>query len=192
VIIELEPVFHVGRTRYRVLYGAQGAGKAGGTGEEIATLELNRRITFVDGQEYALIRRGGVFSTDRDLWPGTEATPGQQPLATYLRERIGLLRWRDVLVVGTTPERRYMLRRRKRYGRPANVDVIPVTEAESRQSEEPVVLRAEKVGSWNARLQAHLLDPSALALPVAIFVLNVLAAQEQAAAAAAASSSGVF
>lgn len=186
-LIKLEPKRHFGRPHYRVLRLALGAAGAASSGEEIATLELNQRIIFADGQVYAIVRRGNVFSTDRELWRGPAAMPGEQPLAVSLRERIGFLRWRNVLVVGTAPETRYLLRRRYRAGSPANVDVVPLAEGASPQSEGLVVLRGEKVGSWRSRLQAQLLDPSALSLPVAIFVLNVLAVQEQDAAAAAAS-----
>jgi hypothetical protein len=186
-LIKLEPKRHFGRAHYRVLRIPLGAPADASAGDEIAILELNQRIVFADGQVFAIVRRGSAFSTDRELWRGSAAMPGEQPLAVSLRERIGFLRWRDVLVVGAARETRYLLRRRSRAGSPANADVIPLAEGGGPQSEGPVVLRGEKVGFWRSRLQAQLLDPSALSLPVAIFVLNVLAVQEQAATAAAAS-----
>jgi hypothetical protein len=190
-LIRLEPKAHFGRPHYRVLRIVSGSTGDASAGEEIATLELNQRIVFPGGQVFAIVRRGNVFSTDRELWRGPAAMPGERPLAVSLRERIGFLRWRNVLVVGTAPESRYLLRRRYRAGSPANVDVVPLAEAGRPQGEGPVVLRGEKVGSWRLRLQAHVLDPSPLSLPVAIFVLNVLAVQEQAAAAAASSAGSV-
>jgi hypothetical protein len=185
-LIKLEPIARLGRSRYRVLRGSLGPAGAASVGDEIAILALNRSITFSDGQVYAIARRGGFLSPDRELWRGPEPIPGDQPLAVSLRERIGFLRWRNVLEIGSAPPVRYVLRRRYRAGSPANVDVIPLAEVHGPQSEGPIVLRAEKVGSWRSRLQAQLLDPTALSLPVAIFVLNVLAVLEQAAAAAAA------
>lgn len=186
--ITLEPISRLGRAHFQVLYSAPGSGAEASAATEIATLDLNRQLTFADGQTYAIVRRGRVFSTDRELWRGAEPSPVERPLATSLRERVGFLRWRNVVIVGPEPETRYLLRRRKRYGSPANVDVVPLGPEPRSQSEGPIVLRVERVRGWRLRLQAQLLDPAALSLPVAIFVMNVLVVQEQAAAAAAASS----
>lgn len=113
--------------------------------------------------------------------------PAQEPLAICHRERTGLLTHRRVLIVAGDAagerERRFLLRRRHWFGSPANVDVVPLMDDAS--APEPVVLRAEKSGTWRQRLQASWLSPKELSLPVVLFVLNVLADLDRRAAIAA-------
>lgn len=182
--------FGAGHAQYRVLATSLGR-PASSAGDEVATLELNRRICFPDGHVHRIARRGGPFSPNRELWPHHSPTPGEPPIAVYLHERTGLLRWRNVLVVGAAPERRYLLRRRGWLGSPANVDVVPLAAGMPR-SGAPVLLHAEKSGTWRRRLQAQWLAPGELSLPVVLFVLNMLADWDQrAAAAASAGAAGV-
>jgi hypothetical protein len=117
----------------------------------------------------------------------SEPHPCDAPLAEYLRERVGLLRWRAILRVGADPASTYLLRRRSGWGAPANVDVVPLPpEGVDPQSAGPVLLRVERTGHRNRGLDALLFDPSALRLPIVLFVLNLLAVQERAAAASSA------
>jgi hypothetical protein len=182
--------FGAGPAQYRVLATAPGR-PASSAGDEVATIELNRRICFPDGHVHRIARRGGPFSPNRELWRGPGPTLSEPPIAVYLRERAGFLRWQSVLIVGAAPERRYLLRRRGWLGSPANVDIVPLGAGTPRSSA-PVLLHAEKSGSWRRRLQAQWLAPSELPLPVALFVLNMLADWDQrAAAAASAGAAGV-
>lgn len=180
---------------------------------ELATIELNRRICFPDGRIHPIAHHGGLLSTDRELRrcngtptsatgfepasaPGDASAPSvhhdasqpaQAPLAICHRERTGLLTHRRVLIVAGDAagdrERRFLLRRRHWFGSPANVDVVPLMDDASES--EPVVLRAEKSGTWRQRLQANWLSPKELSLPVVLFVLNVLADLDRRAAIAA-------
>ncbi len=190
-LLTLARHFAVGQTHYRVLATPSSVAASAAAANELAILELNHRIYLPDGQVHTIARRGGPFSPNRVLWRGLSPTPGDLPVAVYVRERAGLLRWRDVLVVGATPERRYLLRRRSWLGSPANVDVVPL-DAHAPAPGGPVVLHAEKSGTWRRRLQAQWLAPGDLPLPVALFVLNVLAdLDRRAAAAASAGAAGV-
>jgi hypothetical protein len=189
-LITLARHFGASHTQYRVLATSPDR-PASSAGDELATLELNHRICLPDGQVHRIARRGGPFSPNWELWYGPSATPGEPPVATCLRERVGILRWRNVLVVGTVPKRRYLLRRRGWLGSPANVDVIALA-AGMPQSGASVLLHAEKSGTWRRRLQAQWLAPGELPLPVVLLVLNVLADWDQrAAAAASAGAAGV-
>jgi hypothetical protein len=182
-LLTLARHFGDGHAQYRVL-ATPPDDPVGDSGGELATIELNRRICFPDGQVHSIARRGGPFSPNRELWRGPRPTPSEPPIAVYLHERAGFLRWRHVLVVGGAPERRYVLRRRSWLGSPANVDVVPLA-ADKAQVPTTVLLHAEKRGAWRRRLQAQWLAPAELPLPVALFVLNVLADLDQRAAAAA-------
>lgn len=150
--------------------------------DELATIELNRRICFPDGRIHAIVHHGGLLSTERELHGGSNG--GTLPLAIYRRERTGLLGHRHILIVSGETERRYLLRRRHWFGSPANVDVVPLLGAELPPADS-VVLHAEKSGTWRQRLQAMWLAPKELPLPVALFVLNVLADLDRRAALAA-------
>lgn len=173
---------------------------------ELATIELNRRICFPDGRVHPIAHRGGLLSSDRELRQSLPALPTSPtstpprrptdpptrdasalPLAICHRERTGLLKRRRILIVAGDlagdSERRFVLRRRHWFGSPANVDVIPLLDDAT--APEPVLLRAEKSGSWRQRLQASWLSPKDLSLPVVLFVLNVLADLDRRAAVAA-------
>ncbi|HEY7834839.1 MAG TPA: hypothetical protein VIG30_14795 [Ktedonobacterales bacterium] len=187
---------------------------------ELATIELNRRICFPDGRVLAILHRGGLLSGDRELRralsaldalaaPPAPSTPttrrssnpprGQPvspepPLAILHRERTGLLGHRHILIVagaeGDAGERRFLLRRRYWFGSPANVDVVPLLGHDG--PPEPVLLHAEKSGTWRQRLRANWLAPKELSLPVVLFVLNALAdLDRRAAVAASAGAAGV-
>jgi hypothetical protein len=190
-LLTLARHFAVGQTHYRVLATPPNAAASAAAANELAILELNHHIYLPDGQVHTIARRGGLFSPNRALWRGSCPAPGEPPVAVYRRERVGLLRWRDVLVIGDTPERRFLLRRRSWLGSPANVDVLPLA-ADAPEPCGPAVLHAEKSGTWRRRLQAQWLAPGELPLPVALFVLNVLAdLDRRAAAAASAGAAGV-
>lgn len=190
-LLTLVAAFGLGPARYQVLAAPPGAPPSAGYGSEVATLVLNRSITVPDGQIYQIRRRGRFFSTDRELLSG-DGVGQQPPLALSLSERTGLLRWRNVVVVCAAPQRRYLLRRRKWYGSPANCDLVPLA-PDGALTEGAVLLRAEILGGWRRRLQGLLsASPTELSLPVAIFVLNMLAdLDRRAAAAASAGAAGV-
>ena len=160
---------------------------------ELATIELNRRICFPDGHVHAIIHHGGLLSPDRELCRGQGAPGGEPPLAVYHRERNGLFGHRNILIVSGDTERRFLLRRRHWFGSPANVDVVPLSETstDARHSAHadappgPVLLQAERSGTWRQRLRAKWLAPKELSLPVILFVLNLLADLDRRAAVAA-------
>jgi hypothetical protein len=189
-LLTLSRSFDVEHAQYRVLATTPGQ-TADSPASELALLDLNHHIWFPDGQVHTIVRRGGPFSLNRELRCGSSMAPGDPLVAVYMRERSGFLRWRDVVIVGTDPERRFLLRRRSRFGSPANVDVVPLS-VDAPEILRPVLLHAEKSGTWRRRLQAQWLAPAELPLPVVLFVLNVLADLDQrAAAAASAGAAGV-
>jgi hypothetical protein len=210
--LTLEPLFSTWGRQVQVWQDALEAPEAPANapadthGSLLATMELNRTLALSDGSRYAIQRLGAPWSSHRALWRGAGPMPGELPLATYRRERVGLLRWRSILRVcpdaggGTAPtasSSAYVLRRRSWWGAPSNVDLLALpaegadgAEGREPQATPPALLRVERVGRWKRRLKAVLRDPNGLSLPLALFVLNLLAVQERAAASSAAAAAG--
>ncbi len=176
---------------YRVLVEGPSSGKSSTSSTELASIELNRRICFPDGQVHTIVHHGGLFSIDSELHVATTASRDQPtswrakepPLAMFHRERTSLLGHRNVLILSTEPERRYLLRRRSWFGSPANVDVVALSLGIPSQAE-PILLRAEKSGTWRQRLLARWMAPNELPVPIMLYVLNVLADLDRRAAVA--------
>jgi hypothetical protein len=185
--LTLEPLFSFRGRRVEVWQEAPSDSPDGSRRELLSTIELDRGIALANGARYTIQRLGTGWSPSRALWHGEVPTPGGAPLALYERERVGGLRWRSVLRVGGEAGTAYLLRRRSSWGGPANVDLVPLPpDGQDPRSAGPVLLRVERVGRWRRSLQAFVLDPAALPLPIVLFVLNVLAVQERAAAASSA------
>jgi hypothetical protein len=175
-------------THYRVLAQplAEGASASHFTGQEVGSIELNRRIELRGGKAFSIERRGSVFAPVHLLVPVAGTAPQVPALAMIRRERVGLW-WHRVLITRDSTEQRFLLHRRAVFGSPANADVlsdIPVSETLD-LAIMPIVLRVEKSGAWRQRLQARWLDSTRLSLPVVLFVLNMLADQDRRAAIAA-------
>lgn len=194
MLITLARSFEVGPARYRVLASPLENQRPARQrdDQQVATLDLNQQIALRGGAVHLIVRRGGVFSHNRALLRGAAPQPDEPPWATYMHVRAGL-RWRHLLVVSGSEERRFVLRRRSWFGSPANADVVPLTADAGAPPQPPaVVLQAEKSGAWRRRIQARWLLPRELPLPVALFVLNVLAdLDRRAATAASAGAAGV-
>jgi hypothetical protein len=191
--LTLARAFGLGPTLYRVLASHDSATLPDAAEQEsqVATLDLNRQIVLPDGQVFTIGRRGGLFSVDRELWSGAAPAPGEPPLAVFRRVRQG---WRHdhILELAAPAGRRLLLRRRGWFGSPANADVVALAPDAPHSAHEPVLLYAEKYGTWRKRLQARWLAPAELPLPITIFILNVLAdLDRRAAAAASAGAAGV-
>jgi hypothetical protein len=196
--LTLEPLFAF-RGRQVQVWQEATTGSAEGTRSEdgerrglaLATIILDRSIVVGDGETYAIQAQGRAWSGGRSLWRGAAPAAGDSPLATYRRERTGWLGSRQVVRVNGAPEPAYLLRQRSSWGAPSNVDVIALPpEGQDPRSAGPVLLRVERVGRWKRSLRAQLLDPAALPLAIALFVLNLLAMQERSAASAQAASAG--
>jgi hypothetical protein len=185
--LTLDPLFSFRGSQVQVWQDAPPDSPDATRGAALATIDLNRRILLRDGASYAIRVQGAPWSRRWSLWRGDAPAPGDSPLAIFRRESLGMLRSRPVLRVGTDPGNAYLLRRRSRWGGPSNVDVVALPfEGQDARSAGPVLLRVERVGRRKRSLQALLLDPRSLPLPIALFVLSLLAAQERAAAAASA------
>lgn len=194
MLITLARSFDLGPTMYRVLAcPLKDERQVSQRGDQhVATLDLNKQIELRGGAVHPIVHRGSFLSHNRALLRGAATQPEDPPWATYLHERRGL-RWRHVLVISGAEERRFLLRRRSWFGSPANADVVPLTDPVRPLPElPPVLLHAEKSGAWRRRIQARWLMPRELPLPVALFVLNVLAdLDRRAAVAASAGAAGV-
>jgi hypothetical protein len=189
LVLSLEPLFPLfgwGRRVQVFQYSAtlpEAPTEAGRV--RVATIELGRRILLDEGASYAVGRLGSFWSAQRALWPTAVQNAVGTPLAIWQRERVGVLLWRYILHVGGESGTAYLIRHRSALGAPANVDVVPLLQTEQdARAAGPVLLRVERVGVWRRRLWATADDPTALPVPVVLFVLNQLAVHERAVAAA--------
>ena len=173
---------------YRVLARRLDDGSHASTAaeQEVASIELNRRIELIKGEAFAIERRGSPFAPAHLLVEAAGAGRDSPPLASIRREHAGWW-WYPVLSVGERGESRFLLRRRAVFGSPANADLLArrPDATTSELSKMPVVLHVEKVGLLRQRLQASWLDGDGLSLPLVLFVLNLLADQDRRAAIAA-------